>query len=76
MKRLSNSILKYFWGDNLRQLNWKKNKAYIAKTILEKGDKNALKWLFDNVNRTYLKKILRSPRMEPKSKNFWHTYFS
>lgn len=76
MEGLSKRITKYFWGDNLQQLNLKKNKDYIAKTLLEKGDKNAIRWLFDHVNKEDLKKIIRKPRMEAKSKNFWNTYLS
>lgn len=76
MKNLSKRITKYFWGDNLKKLSLKKNKEYISKTILEKGDKLALKWLFGHVNKTDLRRTVKNPRMEQKSKNFWNIYFS
>jgi len=67
-------ISKYFWGDDLRELNMAKHKKYISNTILEKGNLKAVKWLTSKVSKKELKKNL-SKKMSPKSRNFWQLYF-
>ena len=76
MKKLPKTVTKYFWGDNLKDLNWKDHKGYITKTILEKGDSGAIKWLVAKTGKNYIKKIARERKLEPKSKNFWRFYLS
>lgn len=67
-------IAKYFWGDDLRELNMIKHKKYISNTILEKGNAKAVNWLTGKVSKKELKKNL-SKGMSPKSRNFWQLYF-
>lgn len=76
MNKLPKQITKYFWGDNLKELNWKDHKDYITKTILEKGDSSAVKWLETKTNKNYLKKIAKSEKLDSKSKKFWNFYLS
>jgi hypothetical protein len=70
------SITKYFWGDNLSQLSWSNHKKYIVETLLEKGDKKAISWLFKKVNKSELKSMLPSLKLGKKSSNFWDIYLS
>ncbi len=35
---LQDTIKKYFWGDNLEELNWQDHQQYIVQTIIEHGD--------------------------------------
>ncbi len=42
---LPDYVRKYFWGDDLNELSWKKHEDYIAKVLLERGDEKAVKWL-------------------------------
>ena len=67
-------IQKYFWGDDLSQLNWGKNQMYISKTLLEKGDQKAVSWLLKKTNRKKLKKQIPQLNLDPKSENFWQLY--
>ncbi len=67
-------IQKYFWGDDLSQLNWDNHQNYIIKTLLEKGDKKAISWLFKKTNKKNLKKQLPKFKLDPKSRNFWQIY--
>lgn len=69
-------LQKYFWGDNLQELDWKKNKDYISKTILERGDRKSVSWLFRKTDKKYLKQIIKDDRFDKKSKNFWSLYLS
>jgi succinate dehydrogenase flavin-adding protein (antitoxin of CptAB toxin-antitoxin module) len=74
MNSMPDSVLKFFWGDDLKDLNWENHKDYIAKTILEKGDSEAIRWLLGKADRAYLKNLVSEKRMDVKSKNFWNIY--
>lgn len=69
-------ITKYFWGDNLEELNFDTNRKYVVKTLLEKGDQTALQWLFTLLNRKEIKQLLSSLRLDKKSAHFWNIYLS
>jgi len=75
MSILPKHIAKFFWGDNLKDLSFKKNSKYISKTILSKGDLPAIKWLFKKQPKKQLEKFIK-PKMDKKSRNFWQIYFS
>lgn len=75
-KTLPKPVSRYFWGDNLKELNWKDHKNYITKTILEKGDSNAVNWLIKKAGKAYVKKIAQKERLDKKSKTFWNFYFT
>ncbi|OGD91325.1 hypothetical protein A3E14_02390 [Candidatus Curtissbacteria bacterium RIFCSPHIGHO2_12_FULL_41_13] len=76
MSKLPKTVTKYFWGDNLKDLNWKYHKDYITKTILEKGDSRAIRWLMVKMGKNYIKKVAKEKRLESKSKKFWRFYLS
>jgi hypothetical protein len=75
-KPIPDYILKYFWGDNLNELDLQKNKIYIVQTLLEKGDQKAINWLFSNLDSIEVKKTLSSLRLSKKSEHFWNFYLS
>jgi hypothetical protein len=76
MYKLPSFLNKYFWGDDLNDINLKDHKNYIAKTILSHGDLKAIKWLHENFDKSFLKSQLDSKLIDPKSKNFWNLYYS
>ena len=69
-------ITKYFWGDNIHELDLQKNKQYIIQTILDKGDQEAIKWLFSLIDQKSIKDDLLKLRLSKKSKHFWKIYLS
>lgn len=71
---LPNYVKKYFWGDDLSDLTLLKHKKYIILTLLEKGDRPAVSWLFSIINRQEIQEFLPSLKMQKKSSNFWRTY--
>jgi len=73
---LPKSIHKYFWGDDLQDLNWPQHQEYIIQTILEKGDQIATAWLFSKINKESLKNKLPQLKLSPKSQNFWSIYLN
>ena len=73
---LPKTLNKYFWGDNLDELNWQDHQKYITKTLLEKGDVDAVKWLLNTVNKQTLLKQLPELKLSAKSNNFWQIYLA
>jgi hypothetical protein len=71
MRTLPKDVIKYFWGDNLADLSWKKHQKYIITTLLERGDKKAVAWLLRKVGKNKIKRSLSSLKLTPKSVNFW-----
>lgn len=67
-------VQKYFWGDDLSQLNWENNQKYISKTLLEKGDKKSVSWLLKKTGRKKIKEQIPQFNLDPKSENFWQLY--
>lgn len=69
-------ITKYFWGDDLKELNWEKHHNYIIQTLLEKGDQRAYKWLLSKENPQSIHSLLSQLKLSKKSANFWSIYLS
>lgn len=67
---------KYFWGDDLNQLNWKDHQSYIVQTLLEKGDVEAISWLFKQLSKETLREIAGQLKLSAKSRNFWDFYLA
>lgn len=76
MYKLPSFLNKYFWGDNLEEINLKNHKKYIARTILSIGDLEAVKWLNSKFDKPFLKRLLDSKQVDKKSANFWKLYYS
>ena len=73
-RKIPSFILKYFWGDDLSELDLQKNDKYIIQTLLEKGDQRAIKWLFSTIDQKTIKNTLSSLNLSKKSENFWNIY--
>lgn len=67
---------KYFWGDDLDQLNWEDHQQYIVQTLLEKGDFEELSWLFKQISKKEVYEMLPELKLSKKSRNFWEVYLS
>ncbi len=73
---LPSGILRYFWGDDLKQLNINKNKKYIIQTLLEMGNSNALRWLFATIDKQTIRNLLPTLKLSEKSAHFWNIYLT
>ncbi len=69
-------ISKYFWGDDLHTLDLENHKTYIIQTILEKGDREAVRWLFATISVSTVKETVPKIRLSKKSAHFWNIYLS
>lgn len=70
------TLKKYFWGDDLDDIKWPDHKKYIAQTLLDKGNENAINWLFNRISKLQLKKMVPRLKMSKRSSNFWKIYLS
>lgn len=73
---LPQSVKRYFWGDNLQELNPQIHAKYITQTLLEKGDSEALNWLFLVFSSQVIKAMLPDLKLSEKSAHFWKVYLS
>lgn len=74
--QLPEFITRYFWGDDLKQLDFSKNKKYILQTLLERGNQKAIQWLFSILDRDSLKSMLPTLKLTKKSAHFWNIYLA
>lgn len=74
--QLPEFITQYFWGDDLQQLDFSKNKKYILQTLLERGNGKAIQWLFSTVDKDTIKSILPTIKLSKKSAHFWNIYLT
>jgi len=75
-QRIPPHIIKFFWGDNCAELNFKNNKKYIVQTLLEKGDINDIKWLLSQSSPLDIRLLLPSLKLSSKSAHFWKIFFN
>lgn len=73
---LPQCVTRYFWGDNLQELNPRVHAKYITQTLLEKGDSDALRWLFSVIPSQTIKTMLPDLKLSKKSTHFWEVYLS
>ncbi|MBU1200128.1 hypothetical protein KJ953_01170 [Patescibacteria group bacterium] len=69
-------VRKYFWGDDLNQLNWQDHSQYIIQTLLDKGDTKSISWLFKKTNPNHILNMLPLLKLSSKTRNFWQVYLT
>lgn len=67
---------RYFWGDNLQELNPQKHARYVAQTLLERGDVAAVRWLFSIFAPKTIQQMLPYLKLSRRSGEFWRVYLS
>ncbi|MGE5341278.1 MAG: DUF6922 domain-containing protein [Candidatus Omnitrophota bacterium] len=61
-----------FWDCNITRININENRTYIIERILEYGDNEPVKWMFETYPLQEVKKVLKESRaLSKKSSNFW-----
>ncbi len=62
----------YLWSANSDNLEKEKNKSYIIFQLLEFGDKEAVRWVFEKYSIDEIANVLKSRRgFSQKTVNFW-----
>ena len=66
-----------FWDVDLKELDSQKNKRFIIKRILSRGDLDDFKWAFSCYGKNLIKNVLiNNKTLDAKSQNFWKLYFN
>jgi hypothetical protein len=69
--KIPSFVKKYFWDiDTKKSINME-NSEYIIGRILELGDRKAFTWIKSIFGIGLIRKVIKSAKLSPKSKNFW-----
>jgi hypothetical protein len=69
---LPGMLRKYFWDCDFEALSMKQYPVFISERILNLGDVYSLKWLFGEIDKGFLIKLVdRSRNLNKKTKNYW-----
>ncbi|HLP48369.1 MAG TPA: hypothetical protein VK469_20685 [Candidatus Kapabacteria bacterium] len=61
-----------FWDCNIARIDINVHRKYIIERILEYGDNEPVKWMFETYPLQEVKKVLKESRaLSKKSSNFW-----
>ncbi|HBQ51035.1 TPA: hypothetical protein DD690_03570 [Candidatus Daviesbacteria bacterium] len=75
MKRLPVFLKQYFWDVDFNKLDFERSKTFILKRVLDRGDNQTLKWLFQNYTKEDIKELILTTRdLSAKTANFWADY--
>ena len=72
MADIPSFLKKYFWDIDFHSLSLTKNKAFILKRILDRGDTKAINWLNQNYTKKDIETLITTTRdISQKTANFW-----
>lgn len=64
-------LKKYFWDVDFKTLDYKKDRIYILKRLLEYGNSRAISWAWKKYAKRDWREALKSREVSPMTKNFW-----
>lgn len=65
-------LKKYFWEIDFEKLDAEEKGRYVIARLLERGDEEALRWMFQTYPKSIVKDVLKKTRaLSPKSANYW-----
>ena len=71
-RELPGMLRRYFWDCNFEELSMKQYPVFISERILNFGDVHSLRWLFGEIDRTFLTDLVsKSRNLNKKTKNYW-----
>jgi|APSaa5957512622_1039677.scaffolds.fasta_scaffold177729_1 hypothetical protein len=69
---LPETLKKYFWDCDFKDLAMDKYAFFITERILNFGNMDSLNWLLDRIDRDFLKEVVKKSRnLDKKTRNFW-----
>ncbi|BCX13573.1 MAG: hypothetical protein KatS3mg085_105 [Candidatus Dojkabacteria bacterium] len=71
-----NYISRLFWEYDISLLNHKLHKNLIIERVLEKGNFDAISWLFKNYSFSDICESLSSPNISSPTRFLWQNYFA
>lgn len=67
---------KYFWDVDFEDLAFDKDKNFIIKRVLDRGDTNSLKWLRTKCSDSEISNVIKQTRdLSSQTANFWSDVF-
>jgi len=62
-----------FWDTTPEHIDFKKNARYVIERVLELGEPEDVRWLFQEYPKSEIKRVFGLPRVQlsPKSKALW-----
>ncbi|MDQ6985973.1 MAG: hypothetical protein Q9M91_02980 [Candidatus Dojkabacteria bacterium] len=61
-----------FWDVDFSELRLDSKREFITSRILERGNKNAVKWIFDSVSLSEIRRIVKiNLNLSNSTVNFW-----
>lgn len=74
MAKLPKFLKQYFWDVDFEKIDPEKKPRYVIARILEWGDQEATRWLFQNYDREIIGDVAKQSReLSKRSINFWLT---
>lgn len=76
-KKLPKFLYKYFWNIKIDEFDPAKSQISTINTLLDKGNLQAIKWVFEHFPTSLIVETIKTTRDWQKlSINFWATYFN
>lgn len=72
------SIARCLWSYDISELDFDRDKALVITQVLNYGDWQAVKWLYEKYSEEDLKQVVKKPRRGfwfKRTLNFWLTIF-
>lgn len=76
-EKLPEDFKNIFWDCDFSHLNWSEYPYFITERILKYGDIPMLKWLFDRIDKEYVKEVIKtSKQLDERTINYWKVMLS
>ena len=67
-------LKRYFWDSDFSTIDPQKFSTYVIERLLDLGDMDAIKWLFETYQKSEIKEVVKTTRrLSKKSLNYWLT---
>ncbi len=76
MSGLPDYVMELFKGEKSQNISWQRQRNYVFKTIMIKGNERSIDWLMRQMNKQTLIKLLPKLKLDKNRMQFWSKLFS
>lgn len=77
MTKLPEFLKKYFWDVDFNSLNLERDRTFILKRVLDRGDTKAINWLNQHYTKRDIENLITTSRdLSQKTANFWAIFLN